>query len=106
MLQVSEKTQGFLHGLFKSGAFHVLKRISKNIVWQVCLFLVLTFRSCFGFNDFQILYIHKKLRRPLLFQLFTEALHRSTLVEANQTELGFVITNDKPSYVAKEDSIC
>ena len=51
------------------------------------------------------LFTHKKLRRPLLYQLFTEALHISPLVEPNQTTLGFVITNDKPSYVAKEDSI-
>ena len=39
-------------------------------------------------------------------QLFTEALHISTLVEPNQMELGFTITNDNASYVAKEDSIC
>ena len=64
------------------------------------------FGSCFKFNDFHIVHIHKKLRRPLLYQLFTEALHISTLVEPNQMELGFVITNDKASYVAKEDSIC
>ena len=30
----------------------------------------------------------------------------STLTEPNQMKLGFVITNDKASYVAKEDSIC
>ena len=70
------------------------------------MLFVLTFRTCFGFNDLQILHIHKKWRWPFLYQLFTEALHVSTLVEPNQTELGFVITNDKPSYVAKEYSIC
>ena len=30
----------------------------------------------------------------------------SILVEPNQMKLGFVITNDKASYIAKEDSIC
>ena len=30
----------------------------------------------------------------------------STIPEQNQIKLGFVITNDKASYVAKEDSIC
>ena len=30
----------------------------------------------------------------------------STLAEPNQINQGFVITNDKASYVAKEDSIC
>ena len=30
----------------------------------------------------------------------------STLAESNQINLGFVITNDKASYIAKEDSIC
>ena len=30
----------------------------------------------------------------------------STLAEPNQMKLGFVITNYKASYVAKEDSIC
>ena len=30
----------------------------------------------------------------------------STLAEPNQIKLGFVINNDKASYVAKEDSIC
>ena len=70
------------------------------------MFLVLTFRTCFRFIDFQNLHIHKKLRRPLLYQLFTEALQISALVEPNQMELGFVITNDKASYVDKEDSIC
>ena len=30
----------------------------------------------------------------------------STLLEPNQMELGFLITNEKASYVAKEDGIC
>ena len=30
----------------------------------------------------------------------------STLAEPNQIKLGFMITNDKALYVAKEDSIC
>jgi hypothetical protein len=30
----------------------------------------------------------------------------STLAEPNRIKPGFVITNDKASYVAKEDSIC
>ena len=30
----------------------------------------------------------------------------STLAEPNQINQGFVITNDKTSYVAQEDSIC
>ena len=57
------------------------------------------------FQIFQIFHIEKKWRRPLLYHLFTKAVHISTLVEPNQMKLGFVITNDKASYVAKEDSI-
>ena len=99
-------TKGFLHCSFKSGAFHVLKDISQNIFLQISFFLVLTPRTCFEFNAFRILHIHNKLRRPLLYQLFTKTVLISTLAEPNQMKLGFVITNDKASYVAKEDSIC
>ena len=73
---------------------------------QVSFFLVITSRTCFVFSDFQIFHIHKKLRRPLLYQLFTKAVHLSKLVEPNQMKGGFVISNDKASYVAKEASIC
>ena len=41
-----------------------------------------------------------------LYQLFTKAVHISTLVEPSQMKLGFVIKNDKSSYVAKEDITC
>ena len=67
---------------------------------------MLTSRSCFEFNDFDIVNIHKKWRRPLLYQLFIKTVLISTLTEPNQMKLGFVITNDNASYVAKEDSIC
>ena len=73
---------------------------------SVAIFLVLTSRTSLGFNDFQIVHIHKKWRRPLLYQLFTKAVHKSTLVEPNQMMLGFVITNDLASCVARVDSIC
>ena len=104
---LSKGTKGFLHCSFKSGAFHVLKGISPNIFLQISFFLVLTPRTCFGFNDFHIFHIHKKKqRRPLLNQLFSKSVLMSTLAEPNQINLGFVITNDKASNVAKEDSIC
>ena len=45
-------TPGFLHCSFKSGAFHVKKRISQNIFMHISLFLVLTSRTCFRFNVF------------------------------------------------------
>ena len=99
-------TKGFLHCSFKSGAFHVWKGISQNIFLQISFFLVLTPRTGFGFNDFHIFHIHKKWRRPLLYQLFSKSVLMSTLAEPNQIKLDFVITNDKASYVAKEDSIC
>ena len=35
-----------------------------------------------------------------------KTIHISTLVEPNQMNMGFVITNDKASYVGKEDCIC
>jgi hypothetical protein len=57
---VHKGTKGFLHCSFKSGAFHVLKGISQNIVLQISFFLVLTPRTCFGFNDFHIFHVHKK----------------------------------------------
>ena len=78
----------------------------KGFFLQISFFLVLTSRNCFGFNDFHIFHIHKKWRRPLLYQLFAKSVLMSTLAEPNQINLGFVITNDKASYVAKEDSIC
>ena len=99
-------TKGFLHCSFKSGAFHVLKEISQNIFLQISFFLVLTPRTCFELNDFHIFHIHKKWRQPLLYQLFSKSVNMSTLAEPNQIMLGFVITNDKASYFAKEDSIC
>ena len=102
----SKGTKGFLHCSFKSGAFHVLKWIFQNIFLQISFFLVLTPRTCFGFNDFHIFNIHKKWRRPLLYQLFSKSVLMSTLAEPNQIRLGFVITNDKAPYVAKEESIC
>ena len=73
----------------------------------VCFFcfLVLTSRICFRFIDFQIFHIHKKWRQPFLSQLFSKAAHTSTVVEPNQMKLGFVLTNDKASCVAKEDCI-
>ena len=67
---------------------------------------MLTSRTSIAFIDFQIVHIHKKFRRPLLYQLFTKAVHMSTLLEPNQMKLGFVIANDKASYVARKDSIC
>ena len=103
---VTKGTKGFLHCSFKSGAFYVLKGISQNIFLQISFFLVLTPRTCFGFNDFHIFHINKKWRRPLLYQLFSKSVLMSTLADPNQVNLGFVITNDKASYVAKEDSIC
>ena len=57
-----------------------------------------------GFPNFSN--TQKKSRWPLLYQLFTKPVHTLTLVEPNQIKPGFVITNDKASYVAKEDSIC
>ena len=48
--------------------------------------------------------IHTK--KTLLYQLFTKTVHISTLVEPNQMKLGFAITNEKASYIAKKDSIC
>ena len=99
-------TKGFLHCLFKSGAFLVLKGIFQNIFLQLSFFLVLTPRTCFRFNDSHIFHIHKKWRQPLLYRLFSKSVLMSTLTEPNQISLGFVITNDKSSYVAKEDSIC
>ena len=59
-------TPGFIHCLFKSGAFHGKKWISQNIFLQVLFFLVLTSSTCFGFNDFQIFNILKKLRQNVL----------------------------------------
>ena len=55
---------------------------------------------------FEFLIYTKNFRRPLLYHIFTKAVHLSTLVEPNQMKLGFVITNDKASFVAKGDSIC
>ena len=68
--------------------------------------MILISRIGFRFNDFHILHIHKKFRQPLLYQLFTKALYKLALVEQIQMKLGFVITNNKASYVTKEDSIC
>ena len=99
-------TPGFLHCVFKRCAYHAYKGISQNVFWQVPFFLVLTSRSCFGFKDLQIFHIRKKWGRTLLYQLFTKPVHIPLLVEPNQMKSGFVITNDKASYVAKEDSIC
>ena len=62
-------------------------------------------RTCFGLNDIQIFHIHNKLRGPLLYQLFTKAVQISTFVQPNQMKLGFVITHNKASYVAEEDSL-
>ena len=41
-----------------------------------------------------------------VYQLFSKSVLMSTLSKPNQIKLGFVITNDKASYVAKEHSIC
>ena len=71
-----------------------------------CFFLVLNSRTCFRYNDFKILHKHKKFRWPLLYHLFSKAVHLSALVEPNQMKQGFVITNDKASNVAKRDRIC
>ena len=75
-------------------------------VYQVSFFLVLTSRTCFRINDLKENYTHTKLRLPLLYELFTKAENISTLVEPNQRKLGFVITTNKASYFAQEDSIC
>ena len=69
--------------------------------------MMLNSRTFFGLKDFEVFHIHKKKqRRPLLYQLFTKAIHKSTLVVPNQTQLGFAMTNDKASYVAKDERIC
>ena len=54
----------------------------------------------------EIFHIPFFLKRLSLYQLFTKAVHISTLVEQNKINMGFLITNDKASYVAQEDSIC
>ena len=51
-------------------------------------------------------FIYTKNEDNLSSQLLTKAVHKSTLVEPNQMHLGFVMTSDKASYVAKEDKIC
>ena len=104
-IQNSKGTPGFIRGLFKSGAFHVKKRISQNIFLQVAFFLVLTSRTRFRFTDFQFFHKHKKWRRPLLYQLFFKAVHISTMWTQTKWSWPLWLTNDKASYVAKEDSI-
>ena len=42
------------------------------LLLQLSFFLVPTSRTCFGFIDFHMFHIHKKLRRPLLQQLFSK----------------------------------
>ena len=54
-------TPRFLHCSFESGGFYADRDFLKYFL-QVSFFLVLTSRTCFRFNDFQILHIHKKLR--------------------------------------------
>ena len=105
-LNLLKGTLGFIRGLFKSGAFHAKKGISQNIFFQVPFFLVLTSITCFRFTDFQFLHKHKKLRRPLLYQLFIKAVHISTMWTQTKWSRPLWLTNDKASYVAEEDSIC
>ena len=82
--------------------FMFRKGFLKIFFLQVYLLLVLTSRTSFGLYVFQIVHKHKKFRQPLLYQLFTKAVHISTLLDPNQMNLGFVITNDKASYVLEK----
>ena len=50
--EAAKGTPGFIHCSFRSGAFHVWKWTSQNISLPVPFFLVLTSKTCFGFNDF------------------------------------------------------
>ena len=58
--------------------FSCIERYFSKKKLQVPFFLVLTSRTRFRFTEFQFLHKHKKWRRPLLYQVFTMAVHTST----------------------------
>ena len=64
------------------------------------------FQDSFQIYWFPIFHKHKKWRRPLLYQLFIKAVHISTMWTQTKWSWALWLTNDKASYVAKEDSIC
>ena len=104
--KLSKATPGFICCLFKSGSFHILKRISIKKKLHVTFILVLTSRTCFGFDDFKNFQILKKWRWHLLYQLFIKAANISTMWSQTKWSWALWSTNDKASYVAQEDSIC
>ena len=67
---------------------------------------MLTSRTHFRFTNFQFFHKYQKWRRPLLYQLFIKAVHISTMWTQTKWSQALWLTNDKASYVAKEDSIC
>ena len=73
---------------------------------KVPFFLVLTSSTGFRFTNFHFFHKHKKWRQPLLYQLFNKAVHISTMWTQTKWSLDLWLTNDKASYIAKEDSIC
>ena len=77
--EILKVTPDFTCCSFRSGACHLKKEISQNSFLQLPFFLVLTSRTDFRFNDFQNFHIHKKLRQPLLYQLFSKAVYISTM---------------------------
>ena len=78
----------------------------QNISMQISFFLVLTSRTCFKFNDFQICINTKKNEDDLSSTIYLPSSTYINTCGAKPNELGFVISNDKASYVAKGDSIC
>ena len=83
--------------------FMFRKGFLKIFFLQVPFFLVL---ACFRFTDFQFFHKHKKWRPPLLCQLFIKAIHISTMWTQTKWSRVLWLSNDKASYVAKEDIIC
>ena len=99
-------TSGFIIVCSKVVLCIVKKWFLQIFFLQVPFYLVLTSSTCFGFIAFQIFHRHKKLRKYLLDQVFTKAVHISTIWSQTKWSLALWLNHDKASYVAKEDGIC
>ena len=83
----------------------MFRKVFLKIFLQVPFFFVLTSRTRFRFTNSRF-FINIKWRRPLLYQLFINAVYISTMWTQTKWSWDLRLTNDKASYVAKEDSIC
>ena len=101
----SQGTPDYIHCSFKNNAFTFRKRFLKYFFTGRFLFGA-NLQNSFWIHHLKKIHKHKKIRRPLLYQLFTKAVHISTVLTQTKWSWALWLTNDKASYVAKEDSIC